>query len=194
MALVRDRCICLRKVEYSETSQILTLLGLERGLFRVIAKGAHRRTKAGASRFDGGADLLDVGEAVMSDPADRDLATLTEWKLAEGHLSLRRELRPLHLALFAAELVGLLHENDPHPRIYRLLLWLLGELPSPRREEAFVAFQLSLLRELGYLPPLIACEMCGRELSRDAQSWLIPHEGRLICMECGAAPSQRLAV
>ena len=29
MALSRDRCICLRKVEYSETSQILTLLARE---------------------------------------------------------------------------------------------------------------------------------------------------------------------
>ena len=27
MALVHDRCICLRKVEFSETSQILTLFG-----------------------------------------------------------------------------------------------------------------------------------------------------------------------
>ena len=45
MALVSDRCICLRKTEYSETSQILTLFGYIHGITRVIAKGAHRRTK-----------------------------------------------------------------------------------------------------------------------------------------------------
>ena len=51
MPLQPDRCICLRKFEYSETSQILTLLGKDTGLVRVIAKGAHRKTKAGASKF-----------------------------------------------------------------------------------------------------------------------------------------------
>ena len=61
MSLVRDRCICLRKTEYSETSQILTLFGRDLGIVGVIAKGAHRRTKAGASKFDGGIVLLDVG-------------------------------------------------------------------------------------------------------------------------------------
>src|SRR2546423_4482772 len=108
MPLSRDRCICLRKVEYSETSQILTLFGRAHGLFRVIAKGAHRRTKAGASKFDGGADLLDQGEAVFTfDPA-KELNTLTEWKLCDGHLALRKNLRGMYLALYAAELTSTL--------------------------------------------------------------------------------------
>ena len=89
MPLVHDRCICLRKVEFSETSQILTLFARQHGINRVIAKGAHRRTKAGASKFDGGIDLLDVGEAVFSHDLAKDLPPLTEWGLREGHLELR---------------------------------------------------------------------------------------------------------
>ena len=42
MALLHDRCICLCKVEYSETSQILLLFSRDYGLQRVVAKGAHR--------------------------------------------------------------------------------------------------------------------------------------------------------
>src|SRR3954453_5620017 len=105
MPLTRDRCICLRKTEYSETSQIVTLFSRERGLVRAIAKGAHRRTKAGASKFDGGMDFLEVGDAVFTDDVTRDLATLTEWSLREGHLELRRDLRAMHLAWYAGELV-----------------------------------------------------------------------------------------
>src|SRR5689334_14785344 len=119
MALIQDRSICLRKVEYSETSQILLLLTREHGLVRVIAKGAHRRTKAGASKFDGGADLLDIGNAVFTDRTDKDLATLCEWGLREGHLELRRSLRGMYLAQYAAELVALLfEEHDPHPNLF----------------------------------------------------------------------------
>ncbi len=68
MPLVSDRCICLRKLDYSETSQILMLMSRDYGIIRVIAKGAHRKTKAGASRFDGGIDLLDVPARASSPP------------------------------------------------------------------------------------------------------------------------------
>src|SRR3954466_11539663 len=116
MALTRDRCICLRRVEYSETSQILTLFGREHGLLRLIAKGAHRRTKAGASKFDGGLDLLDLGDAVFSLRLEKDLATLTAWSLRDGHLELRGDTPALYLAQYAAELCRLLiEEQDPHP-------------------------------------------------------------------------------
>ena len=45
----------------------------EHGVIRLIAKGAHRRTKAGASKFDGGIDLLDLGDAVFSHAPEREL-------------------------------------------------------------------------------------------------------------------------
>src|SRR6478672_6674926 len=130
MALVHDRCICLRKVEYSETSQILTLFSRDHGLQRVVAKGAHRRTKAGASKFDGGLDMLDVGQAVFTQRLERDLSLLFE-------------------------------EHDPHPDMFDRLELTLGELISPRAEEAFLAFQLDLLRESGYLPEMSLCVNCS---------------------------------
>src|SRR6185437_12480053 len=115
MPMVADQCLCLRKVEYSETSQILSLFSREHGVFRAIAKGAHRRTKAGASKFDGGIDLLDLGQAVFTHDTARDLATLTEWHLMDGHLALRSRLRAVYLAQYAAELVSsMLEEHDPH--------------------------------------------------------------------------------
>src|SRR5881394_3860879 len=119
MALESDHCICLRKVEYSETSQILSLFSRKHGIFRAIAKGAHRRTKAGASRFDGGIDLLDLGQAVFTEDTGRELCTLTDWKLQDGRLELRQSLRGLYLGLYAAELVAmLLEEHDPHAELF----------------------------------------------------------------------------
>src|SRR4029079_6611937 len=111
MPLTHDRCICIRKVEYSETSQILTLFSREHGRLQLIAKGAHRRTKAGASKFDGGIDLLDLGDAVFSHAPERELAPLCEWHLIDGHLELRNNLRSINLGLYAAELVTMLFEE-----------------------------------------------------------------------------------
>src|SRR5580704_8309397 len=138
MPLVSASSICLRKTEYSETSQILTLLSRDHGLLRAIAKGAHRKTKAGASRFDGGIDLLDTGHAVFSSDDARELQLLTDWKLEEGHLNLRRSLRPLFLAIYAAELVSLLfEEHDPHPEVFDQLEQILSDLATARLEESF---------------------------------------------------------
>src|SRR5687768_11028597 len=194
MALARDRCVCLRKIDYSETSQILQLFGRDHGLLRVIAKGAHRRTKAGASKFDGGIDLLDVGDAVFTfDPA-RDLNTLTEWGLREGHLGLRGSLRAMYLAQYAAELVGLLfEEHDPHPPVFDRLLAMLPELAAPRVEEAFLTFQLDLLRESGYLPEMEGCVECGFAAGDYDFAYFSPGRGGVVCRNCEGAVTDRLA-
>ena len=73
---------------------------------RVIAKGAHRTTKAGASKFGGGIDLLDIGDAVFTLDLEKQLGTLTEWTLREGHSSCVAICAAMYLAQYAAELVG----------------------------------------------------------------------------------------
>jgi DNA repair protein RecO (recombination protein O) len=196
MALVHDRCICLRKVEYSETSQILLLMAREHGLQKVVAKGAHRRTKAGSSKFDGGADLLDVGEAVFTQRVERDMGLLTEWSLREGHLGLRRNLRGIYLGLYGAELVSLLfEEHDPHPDVFDRLEATLADLATPRAEEAFLAFELDLLRDSGYLPEMQACVNCGAALDgRDAVAYFSPARGGVACRNCEGVLPDRIEI
>ncbi len=193
MPLVRDRCICLRKHEYSETSQILSLFSREHGTFRAIAKGAHRRTKAGASRFDGGVDLLDVGDAVFTHDPAKDLATLTEWSLREGNLGLRSSLRGTYLAMYAGELVGrLIEEHDAHPELFDRLQAALPEFATARVEEAFLAFQLDLLRESGYLAELFACATCGAQLGDRGACYFSPSSDGVICHDCEGATPDRM--
>jgi DNA repair protein RecO (recombination protein O) len=193
MSLVPDRCICLRKVEYSETSQILLLFGRGHGLVRVIAKGAHRVSKQGASKFGGGIDLLDVGMAVFTDRPEKDLATLTEWKLQEGHLDLRRSLRGVNLAFYAAELVGLLiHEHDPHPDLFDQLETVIPLLSTRNAEQAFLSFELDLLRETGYLPELAACVECGSAFNgRQGAIGFSADRGGALCRDCEGAFPER---
>jgi DNA repair protein RecO (recombination protein O) len=192
MPLVSDRCICLRRVEFSETSQILHLYTRQHGLLRVIAKGAHRRTKAGASNFDGGVDLLDVGESVFTHDLVRDLQTLTEWRLVDGHPQLRSSLRGLHLAMFTGELfANLFEEHDPQPALFDRFQSALSDFGTPRQEETFLALLLDLLRESGYLPELWTCVQCGgANLDRDA-AFMSASRGGIVCRNCeGATPDR----
>ena len=195
MPLARDRAICLRKIDYSETSQILLLLTREHGLLRVIAKGAHRRTKAGASKFDGGVDLLDVGDAVFIFDSAKELNLLTEWGLREGHLELRGNFRAVYLAQYAAELVALLfQEHDPHPQLFDRLVQTVPELATPRAEESFLAFELDLLRESGYLPELSHCGECGQPTGEGERAFFSAGRGGVVCRNCEGAVPDRLSI
>jgi DNA repair protein RecO (recombination protein O) len=193
MGLVNDRCICLRKVEYSETSQVLTLLARGNGLLKVIAKGAHRVAKNGSGKFGGGVDLMDVGEATFSDRMEKELLVLTEWKLAEGHRPLRSSLRGLWLGFYACELASLLIElRDPHPAAFDGLERLFGELATPRAEQGFLAFELDLLRETGYLPEFLRCRTCGAAV--DGRRGMVGFDaaaGGVICGKCQASEPRK---
>lgn len=184
MPLVHDQAVCLRVTPYSETSQILSLFSREHGRVRLIAKGATRRTRAGKSKFDGGLDLLDSGDAVFSFAPDRELSVLMEWRLRDGHLALRRHLRAMYLGLYATELVErLVEQHDAHPKLFDQLERLLARLADVEAREAVaVAFQLNLLRQVGLLPDFGRC--AGGTSAHSAQRLgFSPRLARLVCDE-----------
>ena len=153
MPLRRDRAVCLRKFEYSETSQILTLFGRRGGLLRVIAKGAHRRTKVGLSKYDGGVDLLDYGDCNWIEKQSADLSTLTEWKLLDGHLGLRKSLRGLLLGQCLAEvLTMILPEHEADIPLFDRLAATLPLLAGPAAEAHFIALLLDIVAGAGVMP------------------------------------------
>ncbi len=128
MALISDRAIVLRRLDYSETSQILALFTREHGQVRVIAKGIKRGTR---SRFAVGIDLLELGHVVWSARADRaqNLAILTEWKQVNAFVGLRERLERLYAAQYAAEVTAeLTVEHDAHPRLFDDLQFFLEQL------------------------------------------------------------------
>ncbi len=159
MPLARDDAVCLRSTPFGETSQIVSLLCRDRGRVRLLVKGARRRTKVGKSKFDGGIDPLDLGHALFAHVPDRELSLMTEWKLLDAHRTLRKSLRAIHLALYAAELVDrLVEEHDPHPKLFDGMLRLFHRLEDARtREAVMLAFVLNVVRQAGILPDLSRC-------------------------------------
>ncbi len=73
--LTKDTAICIRAVDYSETSQIVTFFTRETGKINAIAKGS----KGPKSAFDGPIELFASGKIVFVQKSER-LAILTEFK------------------------------------------------------------------------------------------------------------------
>jgi DNA repair protein RecO (recombination protein O) len=97
----------------------------------------------------------------------------------------------MYLGLYAVELVSMLiEEHDPHVELYDQLEVMLGEISTPRVEEIFLAFELDLLREAGYLPQMNQCVACGEELLD--RVYFSAASGGVVCRNCEGRTPDRM--
>ena len=188
MSAITDEAICLRRLDYSETSQVLVVLTRHHGKQRLIAKGI-KRAKKGQTPV--GIDLLEHGQAtfVPRSAGSEALAPLTEWKQQDQFGGLRTHLTRMYAAQYAAEITNLLTEQgDPHPVAFDALIDLFGclsdEAVLPAR--AVVQFQVQLLREVGLMPQLDRCVSCGGPVSGRVGVFISAREGGVLCGDCEA--------
>jgi DNA repair protein RecO (recombination protein O) len=195
MALISDQGVVLRRLDYSETSQVLAIFTREHGLVRAIAKGIKRSTR---TRFAAAIDLLDVGDVVVSarSTGQQALATLTEWKQRRPLVALRESLPRLYGAQYAAEVtVGLTADWDPHRKLYEAVVRLLEELcGTDNALPALVSFLNVLLDEVGSTPELGACVGCRKTLRPETGVSFSSFEGGLLCRDCEPAYVEKRGV
>jgi DNA repair protein RecO (recombination protein O) len=190
--LTKDLAICIRAIDYSETSQIVSFFTRATGKIDAIAKGSKRPK----SPFDGPIEVLSHGNIVFVDSGGEKLATLTEFQQQPALINLRNNLFVLYVCLFAAELMSnLTHDYDPHPELFDGFLEFLlnvNEQHSTSDQQRdilalLILFQLTLLREIGLQPILNHCVNCKTSY----ESRTTGHElyfsstaNGLICRDC----------
>ena len=194
--LTKDSAICIRAIDYSETSQILTFFTRDSGKIGAIAKGSKRPK----SSFGGPFEIFSYGKIVFAESNKDKLATLTEFESAyggAGFSKLSNNLFTLNCCLFGAELLNkLTHDYDPHPQLFDNFLQFLqnaGEgTDNSDMLTLLILFQLSLLKETGLQPVLNHCVNCKTQFEHRASS--IKHQvyfsssvNGLICRDCEAA-------
>jgi len=184
--LTKDLAICIRALDYSETSQILTLFTKENGKISAIAKGAKRPKSA----FDGTIEVFSHGRIVFSDRNKERLATLTEFEQQPTITHLGDNLFALNCCLFGAEtLNNLTNEYDPHPQLFDSFLQFLQDaqeaISKPNILSLLILFQLALLKEVGLQPILNACVNCKNRFSTNwAEVYFSSSANGLICRDC----------
>lgn len=158
MPRFKDQAVCLRLVEFSESSQVAVLLTAEHGKVRGLAKGSRRLSPSSIQRFSGGLELMQRGQLVASTRPGSELAAITEWDLQDDAFALRRDLGAQQRAFYAVDLThAMLADFDPHPATFSALGALLNGLAGPdaaAQDAALLRFQWSLLEDVGYRPVL----------------------------------------
>ena len=184
--LKKDEAVCIRAVDYSDTSQIVTFFGKASGKIQAIAKGSKRPK----SPFGGPLETFSCGPAVFTEPRGQNLSVLTEFEQRNIFAGLRSNLSALNGAFLAAELLNsLTTDSDPHPQLYDSFLQFLHncEQAADKAEllAVLVPFQLDLLREVGTFPVLDHCTNCKRTFGSDwGEIYFSSLVNGLVCRDC----------
>lgn len=185
MPHLNDVAVTLRRLDFSETSQVLVLFGRTLGKVRLIAKGVKRGTR---KRYATGIDLLEMGHLVFTERQERqaNLATLVEWKQITAFSGLRSDLQRLYGAQYLAETTAALTEDrDPHEHLFDAMAEALQALEGAANTlPCVVEYQVRLLTEIGLFPELGRCLECGRAWKRQPSWFFSSHRGGLICRDC----------
>lgn len=192
----KDLAICLRTVNYSETSQVVTLLTRDCGKIAGMAKGS-RRAK---SSFDGAIEIFSYGQVMFTQKAGGQLATLTDFEQQPRFRALHTNLRAINTALFAAELTeAFLEDGDPHPPLFDKFIKFLETVQDTKDESTMwawlILYQLRLLEEVGLAPVLDTCVNCSAPFSpRWKTVYFSSHSNGLVCPACETAFVEKRAV
>ena len=200
--LNKDYCICIRAVDFSETSQVVTFFARQTGKVTALAKGAKRKH----SPFGGPFEVFSCGNVTFSDSGPDKLAALVEFEPVSAVIDtsvLARDIFILNSCLFAVELVNILTTDyDPHPALFEGFLKFLHDVTMQEKSRNtvlthLVLFQLCLLKEIGLSPVLDHCVNCKIPLSTRWQEAYFSNTAKgLICRDCqGTFPDRiKLAV
>lgn len=171
-----QRCFVLHRRDFGNTSLILELFCVGYGRLAVVAKGAKRGRPASAALLQPFRPLW------VSWTGNGEVQTLTRNEAAGGEISLTRAALPCGFYLNEL-LVRLLERGEPHDDLFAFYhSALVGLARGDDLETVLRQFELRLLDELGYAPPL------DREHARDEP---VRPEGRYQ-WESGGGP-RRLA-
>jgi len=183
--LKKDLAVCIRAIDYSETSQIITFFARDAGKFTAIAKGSKRPKSA----FDGPVELFAQGRIVYSQSHTDKLATLTEFSQQPPFIFATRDLFALHCASLAAELVNSgTDDYDPHPELFEAFIKFLHDLDEKQDTlRLLIIFQLNLLKEIGLMPVLDHCANCKTQYAvrgTHDEFYFSSEANGLICRDC----------
>jgi DNA repair protein RecO (recombination protein O) len=163
----------LHRYDWSESSLILEVFTRHYGRVALVAKGAKKPTSSFRPI------LLPLQPLHVAFGGDAEIRTLRSAEWQGGHVM------PTGDALLSGYylnelLITLLARDDPHAELFDIYAHVVRVIASEHGEvlqAALRTFELLLLREVGYLPPLDAQTLTLAPLRADAPYVLVPEGG-----------------
>jgi DNA repair protein RecO (recombination protein O) len=189
----KERAICIRKTDYSNSSLILTFFGRGSGKIKLIGKGA-RNQKSGA-----GLELFTIGELMYVPPRSGELGTLTTIDIEHNFPALRRKMYSLQFALCAADLLYyFVNDRDSAPELFdesESFFTGLSDGDEAASLRRLIEFQLDMLNYTGHSINISSCTVCHRDFSMDwGRALFSSRLTGLLCPHCAISAGDTFPV
>lgn len=174
------KAFVLNKIDYSNTSYILSLYTDEYGRIDAIAKGA----KKNINKYGNSLDVLNNVELVVYYKPET-LSLITESSLINYYLNIKSNLKKLSIAYRVVELYyhQFKHSEKNH-KLYLFLDRVLNSLENNKYKDdnlLFIKFLLAFIKEVGFEMQISFCNKCNSEIQNDAY---FSFTDGIICKNC----------
>lgn len=151
MSFEHSEAIVLRKVDFSETSRIVTFLTPDRGRMACMVKGARRKGSPMATLLD----TYNRLEITYTWKESRQVQLLTEATLLDSYGTLKTNVEHIACAAFLLEVAAMAaFENNPAPELFAAAQWGFKHLDKKEGNpvEYLVRSLYLVLEAAGYAP------------------------------------------
>jgi len=189
MTINKSEGIILKKIKWSETSNIVTLYSKDFGKLKLVAKGVQRSK----SSFSGGLELFSLIDFVFYKSEKKNLYVLSSSEVVNSNQLLFSSAERYGIVSAGIELLDkLISGEEKNQDIYLLLSHFLSQVQKSEKESLerlLWAYALRLLSILGYKPRFEACVGCGkrgRYLKTTSSGFLFfsSEKGGIVCPSC----------
>ena len=178
--------IVLRSIDFSESSNVLTLFTRPFGKIRALAKGA-RRLK---NPFESSLDVMARVCVTFISKRGEQLDLLTEAKLIWRFRPIWNNFAGMHAGLYLLELLNeLTHDHDPNERLFDLAVATLERFAVGTNVcRTLLRAEWKLLERIGQFPSLRRCIECGTMIDENSRERVTVGllDGGVLCRNCRA--------
>ncbi|HKI78857.1 MAG TPA: DNA repair protein RecO [Ignavibacteriaceae bacterium] len=180
--IIKTEAVVLSKLNYGDTSLIVSLFTKELGKVSAIAKGARNsKAKIGAK-----VDPLNFLEIVFYNKTSRELQIISSADIIDHYPNLKKDFDRLKYAYSVLELIKKLTvEHEQNLKLFKgtTRIFSLMNESNESPDILFARFFLFLLDEIGYQVQIDRCISCGR---KDLENMALSYnfEGGILCENC----------
>lgn len=180
--IIETEAFVLSKLDYGDTSSIISLYTLAKGRLSVILKGGRNpKSKMGMI-----ADPLNYLHVIIYDKPSRELQLLTSADIISHYPHIKADFSKIKYSQAILELIKkLTPEHEPNARIFKGISRIFELIDSSEEpaEILFGRFLMFFLKELGYELQLNKCASCGKTTLRNIEL-SYNFEIGILCNEC----------
>ncbi len=174
--------IVLKKLEFGDTSHIITLYTKEHGKLSAIIKGS----RSSKSKMGNKVDVMNLVEVVLYKKKSREVQVISQVDLINPFSKIKEDLEKLKYGTGILELLlSLVPEDDVNERLFYGTVKALEKMNVTEKIDAniFAKYLLFFIKETGYEIQLEYCTECNSDLHKSRSFAFKPDQG-ILCDKC----------